>query len=302
MKIIKVFFSSLFLFILLGTSIFFFGCKNDTSEKGEQKIKEVKVDLPQIRERDTLKAITYYSSTSYFLYRGQPMGYEYELLQRLAEDMDLELDIIVAHDLDEEIRMLKRGQGDILAHGLTVTKDRKKRVTFTLPHTTTHQVLVQKKPDNWRQMKLHEIEKQLITDPIDLIGKKVYVRKNSSYFKRLKNLEEEIGGEINIVEMPGNLTTEDLIKKVAEGEIPYTVADYNIAAINKTYNSDLDINTSLSFSQRIAWAVRESSPKLLEEINNWIVKMRQRTAYYVIYNKYFKSSKSHRRRVESEFF
>jgi membrane-bound lytic murein transglycosylase F len=230
------------------------------------------------------------------------MGYEYELLERLAEDLDLKLELVIAENLDEEIKMLKKGKGDIIAHGLTITKDRKERITFTEPHTTTHQVLVQKKPDNWRQMKLHEIDKELIRNPINLIGKKVYVRKNSSYYKRLNNLEEEIGGDIDIVEMPGKYTTEDLIKKVADGEIPFTVADYNIAAINETYNPNLDIKTKISFSQRIAWAVRENSPELLREINSWIVKMRQRTEYYVIYNKYFKNSKSYRRRVKSDFF
>ena len=278
------------------------GPKQEGEKNEEETIREVDVDWPAIRERDTLRAITYYSSTSYFLYRGQPMGYEYELLERLAEDLNLELEIVVAHNLDKEIQMLKKGRGDIIAHGLTITQDRKKSITFTEPHTQTHQVLVQKKPENWRQMKLHEIRNQIISDPIELLGKKVYVRKNSSYYKRLQNLEEEMGGDIDIVEMPGDLTTEDLIIKVAEGEIPYTVADYNIAAINKTYNPDLDISVSLSFSQRIAWAVRESSPELLKEVNEWIAMMKQTTDYYVIYNKYFKNSKFYRRRIKSDFF
>lgn len=267
-----------------------------------EEIEEVDVDLPQIKERGTLKAITYYGSTSYFLYRGRPMGYEYELVSRMAEDLGLDLEIIIAEDLDKEIEMLKKGKGDIIVHGLTITKGRKKRITFTQPHTTTYQVLVQKKPDNWRQMKLHEIRKEIISDPMELIGKKVYVRKNSSYFERLQNLEEEIGGEIDIVEMSGELTTEDLIKKVANGEIPYTVADYNIAAINKTYHQDLDIDVRLSFSQRIAWGVRASSPELLQEINEWIDGMKENVDYYVIYNKYFKNSKSYRRRIRSDFF
>jgi len=278
------------------------GTKQQQDQNKEASIEEVRVDMPAIRERDTLRAITYYSSTSYFLYRGQPMGYEYELLERLAEDLGLELEIVIAHNLDKEIQMLKKGQGDIIAHGLTITQDRKKRITFTEPHTQTHQVLVQKKPDNWRQMKLHEIREQIISDPIELLGKEVYVRKNSSYFKRLQNLEEEMGGDIEIIEMPGDLTTEDLIDKVADGEIPYTVADYNIAAINKTYNPDLDISVSLSFSQRIAWAVRESSSELLKEVNEWIAMMKQNTDYYVIYNKYFKNSKFYRRRIKSDFF
>ena len=274
----------------------------DKTGQGNREIEEVDIDLPEIKERDTLKAITYYGSTSYFLYRGRPMGYEYELVSRLAEDLGLNLEIVIADNLDKEIEMLKTGKGDMIIHGLTVTQERKDRITFTEPHTTTHQVLVQKKPDNWRQMKVHQIREEIVSDPVELIGKKVYVRKNSSYFARLQNLEEELGGDIDIVEMPGDMTTEDLIRKVAQGEIPYTVADYNLASINQTYYRDLDIDVRLSFSQRIAWAVRGSSPELLKEVNEWIGKMKQNVDYYVIYNKYFENHKSYRRRIKSDFF
>jgi membrane-bound lytic murein transglycosylase F len=274
----------------------------DQTGQGNREIEEVKIDLPEIKERDTLKAITYYGSTSYFLYRGQPMGYEYELVSRLAEDLGLNLEIVIADDLDKEIEMLKTGEGDMIIHGLTVTQERKERITFTEPHITTHQVLVQKKPDNWRQMKVHEIREEIVSDPMELVGKKVYVRKNSSYYARLQNLEEELGGDIDIVEMPGDMNTEDLIRMVAEGEIPYTVADYNLASINQTYYRDLDIDVRLSFSQRIAWAVRGSSPELLKEVNEWIGKMKQNVDYYVIYNKYFENYKSYSRRIKSEFF
>ncbi|MBU2652529.1 MAG: hypothetical protein KKA81_16510, partial [Bacteroidetes bacterium] len=44
-----------------------------TSER--EKVDRVSVDLTEIRQRDTLRAITTYSSTSYFVYRGQPMGF-----------------------------------------------------------------------------------------------------------------------------------------------------------------------------------------------------------------------------------
>ena len=262
---------------------------------------QVSIDLPQIRERDTLRAITSYSSTSYFLYRGQPMGYEYELLERLAEHLDMELEIVVADNLNEVFSMLHKGEGDLVAHGLTITKQRKKRVDFTEHHTITKQVLVQRKPQNWRKMKLHNIKKQLIRSPIELIGAPVTVRRNSSYYTRLQNLSEEIGGDIDIREAPG-VETEELIKQVANGKIKYTVADQNIAAINKTYMPELDIETAISFPQRIAWAVRKSSPQLKKALNEWILGLRKQTDYYVIYNKYFKNQKAFATRARSEFF
>ena len=38
---------------------------------------------------DTLRVVTLYSPASYFIYRGQEMGYDYELVTALAVDKDL---------------------------------------------------------------------------------------------------------------------------------------------------------------------------------------------------------------------
>jgi membrane-bound lytic murein transglycosylase F len=124
----------------------------------------------------------------------------------------------------------------------------------------------------------------------------------SSYFERLQNLSKEIGDTIYIDTVPGNMSTDDIIKMVVDGEIKYTVADYNIAAINKAYYPILDIETDVSFSQRIAWAVRSNSPELLNTINSWISAIKRNDLYYILYNKYFKNTRSFTKRKNSEYF
>jgi membrane-bound lytic murein transglycosylase F len=274
---------------------------NGSEQAGRNEIKPIHRDLEEIKEERILRAITIFSPTSYFLYKGQPMGFEYDLLTMLAKDLGLELEIVVADNLNELFTMLNEGKGDIVAHGMTITTSRKKQVTFTHHHFESHQVLVQRKPDNWRSMKLHEIDREIVRDPLELIGKTVHVRRNSSYYQRLLNLMQEIGGKINIETIPGNLATDEIIRMVVEGEIEYTVADNNIAAVNATYYPILDVKTDISFSQRMAWAIRKNSPDLLVAVNNWIDKMRERTDYYVIYNKYFKNKKLYKKRIKSEF-
>lgn len=259
-------------------------------------------DLENIQESGVLRAITVYSETSYFLYRGQPMGFEYELLTRLADHLGVRLEIVPAHDLDELINMLNRGEGDLIAHGLTITKPRKQYIDFTRYLYLTKQVLVQRKPEDWRNWKLHEIERTLVSDPIELIEDTVSVRLASAYHDRLKNLEQEIGGDIYIDTVSGDLSTGRIIKKVVEGELDYTVADDNIAEINSAYYPILDVSTPISFSQRAAWAVRKNAPNLLQALNTWVEEMRQKTDYYVIYNKYFENKRAFRARIESEFF
>lgn len=230
------------------------------------------------------------------------MGFEYELLERMAEDMGLQLEIKVVRDLDKAFDQLNSGEADLLAHGMTITKDRQEEVSFTNYLYLVKQVLVQRKPDNWRRMSWSRLQKATIQDPIELIGDTVAVRANSSYFGRLANLSEEIGGVIHIDTMPGEISTDEIIQKVVDGDIKYTISDDNIAKINASYHPILDIDVAISFSQRVGWALRKNSPELLSAINEWIEKERSATDYYVIYNKYFKNKRRFRKRSESTYY
>lgn len=265
----------------------------------------VERDLSEIRDSGKLVAVTSYSSTSFFLYRGELMGFEYELLKWLAEHMNLELEVKIAADMDELINMLNRGEGDIVAHNLTVTSERQKYLAFTDHHNTTRQVLVQRKPDNWRRMRVHQIEDQLVSEAMDLVdleGAVIHVRKNSSYVERLRHLESELGGKFSISYESPTRNTEDIIRDVAEGKIDYTVADHNIAQLNKMYYPNLDVSVDISLLQRIAWAVRKNSPELRDEVSKWVADARGSEKYNVLYNKYFKNSRATTTRVKSEFF
>ncbi len=297
-----------FVTFCLGVIILLSSCSNQVKKEGQPSEAnpdmpaKVDIDLPEILKRDTLNAITAYSSTTYFIYRGKRMGYEYELLQRLADHLDVELNIKLSKNLDQLFTMLNEGKGDIIAYNLTVTPERKKRAAFSKPHNYVKQVLVQRKPSDWRYMRASQLNKHLLRDPINLDGDTVYIRRNSAYYDRLKNLEDEISGNIHISQAEPDVETEELIKRVAEGEIDYTVADDNIAKINQTYYNNIDVRTELSYSQKIAWAVRKNAPKLLDTLNHWISSVKGTRDYNVLYSKYYKSRKASKRRRNSAFF
>lgn len=291
--------------ILIG--ILFSCSPSPTSETNEANLaenqyKSVTLDLEGIKKRGKLRALTTYSGTSYFLYKGKAMGFEYELLERLCKKLDVGLEMVIAQDENELIEMLDRGEGDLIAYGYTILNERKNKINFTEPLYLANQVLVQRKPANWRRMKLHQIKEQMITDPIQLIGDTVSVKKNSSYAARLENLNQELGGNIVIDTIAGTLTTEEIIKKVADGELKYTVVDQNIGYINASFYPILDVSTKISFSQQIAWGVRKTSPELLAEVNEWIRDFTKTVDYHVIYNKYYKNKRRYKARVKSEFY
>ncbi len=292
-----------FLLILLTVSALTM-CGTQQKNKADDEENQVVFhkDLATIQHTGKLRALTTYSATSYFLYRGAPMGFEYELLEKFADYLDLELEIVVTDNIDSMFYQLNRGDVDLIAHGFAITGERKENVHFTDYLYLVNQVLVQRKPQNWRKISWSKLESHLIKDPIELIGDTISVRLNSSYFTRIQNLSDEIGGKIYIDTLPGNLSTDEIIKMVADGTIKYTVADNNIAAINASYYPELDIDVPISFSQRIAWAVRPGSEELLEAANSWIAGMKKKQDYYVIYNKYFKNKRNFSRRVKSDFY
>ncbi len=259
-------------------------------------------DLDAIKKDGVLKALVVYSSTSYFLYKGRPMGFEYELLERLAEHLGLKLEIVVSKDLDSEFEVLNRGDVDLIAHGMTITNQRKWEVDFTEYLYLTKQVLVQRKPSNHKTLSWGNLQKRIIRDPIELIGDTVSIRRNSAYYERIKSLSNEIGGEIFIDTLDSQLSTGEIIDMVVDGTVKYTIADENLAKINASQHSILNVDVPISLSQRIAWVTRKKSPEFRAVINSWIKEQRKTTDYRVIYNKYFKNKRSFKRRIKSDYY
>ncbi|WP_439153329.1 transglycosylase SLT domain-containing protein [Winogradskyella sp.] len=296
-------------FLILLITLQLLSCKQDKSNVGNADefynsivANSVDRDLEAIRNDGVLKALVVYSSTSYFLYRGQAMGFEYELLQRLADHLDLKLEIVVSKDLDAEFEVLNRGDVDLIAHGMTITNQRKWEVGFTEHLYITKQVLVQKKPDNYLNISWKTLHKALIHDPIELIDDTVSIRKNSAYHERLVSLSNEIGGTIVIDTLSSKLSTGEIMDMVANGTIKYTIADENLAKINAAKNPILNIDVPISFSQRIAWVTRQKSKNFRAVIDDWILAQRKTKDYQVIYNKYFKNKRFFKRRIRSDYY
>lgn len=253
------------------------GCRN----KQHSKVDEAVRDLPQIKDSGELVVLTLYSSTSYFIYRGQEMGFQYELSEQFAKSLGLKLRIEVANNIDELISKLLAGEGDMIAYNLPITKEWKDSILYCGEDIITHQVIVQQGRGKVKPLK----------DVTELVGKDVYV-KPGKYYDRLVNLNNELGGGIQIHEVTGDsITTEDLITQVAQGKIPYTVADNDLAKLNKTYYPNLNIDLSVSFDQRSSWAVRKDNPELAAAATQWHKENLTSPAYTASMKRYFENSK-----------
>lgn len=251
------------------------------------KRRSAKLDLPDIIKRGKLVILAENSSTSYFNYKGRKMGFEYEILQQFAESIGVDLEVQVVKNLDSLIIKLNKGEGDIIACNYTITKERGKKINFSEPFTQTQQVLIQRKPDGWEDMKKDEWLKKVITDPSELAQKEIRVWRNSSYFQRLVHLQEEIGDTIFIQGIDGTIGGEELIEMVSTGLIDYTVAEDNIAKVNEQFFDNLYTDLDLSVKQKMAFGLRKSSPLLKAKLDSWLKEFMEKPTYKYIYRKYF---------------
>lgn len=276
--------------------------KVDVAQPTEiEQVAPIIFDLDSIQKRGVLRVILNNSPISYFVYKGHPMGFQYELAARFAKDLNLDIEVVLAENIEHAIDLLVAGKGDLLATGLTANAERRKSVGFTDRIYSTHQCLIQRKPENWRKMNKHTLNSRMLRDVLDLEKDTVYVKYASSYKNRLSNLSEEIGEKIYVIEAPDSLLALDLMDQVAEGKIKYTVADDNLAKLGEIFHDNIDYETPISFAQQVAWAVRQDDEKLMEAANNWIEVCKESGIRNIIYNKYFGNTRSVEKRMESPY-
>ena len=247
-----------------------------TSEKNNQIEQIDSFLLP-----DTLRIGTIYSPTSYFMYRGETLGFDYRLIKSFCDEKNIVMDIVVAPGLETLVELLDSGHIDIAAYEIPITAEYKRKVHSCGPVSMNSQVLVQPKSDN------------IIRDVTELVGKDIYVERNSKYQFRLENLNEELGGGIRIHTVNRDtLITEDLIQMVSDGSIPLTVVDSDIARINKTYFKNLDITLPISFAQRSAWGVSTDKSWIGDSIDAWLKLDEPRQKYSWLLKRYFELAKN----------
>ena len=114
----KIFLSFLFLIGIVCICFAVVKFRNRTNTP-QQLVPTTNYDLNKIKARGKLIALTDNSSTSFYIYKGDSMGYEYELLHAFAEEKNLDLEMVVAKNMNEIFNQLNIGQVDIVAANQT---------------------------------------------------------------------------------------------------------------------------------------------------------------------------------------
>ncbi len=234
---------------------------------------------PEITTLDNILAageivvITRNNPWCYYLYRGQPRGFEYELARAFADYLGVSLNVKIAHRWDRMIPDLLAGQGDIIAANMTITPERRARVSFSQGYLSTQPRVIIRR------------QSRKIRSPGDLAGKTVHVTQGTSYHERLKALQAT-GIALNIA-LHTKMETTELIRMVADKTIDITIADHLVALLSQRYYPWVDIATSIDEPEFLGWAVNPKAVKLLNRINKFFATIRQNGEFNRIYNRYY---------------
>lgn len=261
------------------------------SNNNKPSIFNTNVDLIEIKKSGVLKVITEYNSISYFIYKNQALGFDYEIIKAFAKEHNLKVEFVVAQNTDEQYSFLSQGKGDIIANGLHQTQSN--QFSYSIPYRSVEQVLVQRKTGKYiRQSDSTTLYTEALKSLSQLNNKNIFLTVNSPYYSTIKKIADTLGMSIAIQLLGNDRSTEDLINAVAQSAIDYTIADKDLAQINQSFLHNLDLSLQLSNEIPLHYAVRKKSPQLNVAINQWLSKFITTNQYKILYEKYFKRDKS----------
>src|ERR1041385_737104 len=260
-----------------------------------------------------LRVLFTFNSTGYFLYRGETLGYEYELLTMFARDAKLKLEPIVVRDSRQLFDRLNRGDGDVVAAQLALPPaSPPSGVAVTDSLYETKPVVVQRSPsggsatptvakDLAREGAASPVvvRARLVATPQELAGQQVEIPRTSPYRQRLLELNEELTDDIDVVEV--DESSDRLIEKLAAGEIAFTVAAENVAALKSGEYTNLIIKPAIGPPQPVVWAVRVNAPQLRDALNQWLASKRKSGLLAILYRKYFLDRSAYAKRTNSPY-
>jgi membrane-bound lytic murein transglycosylase F len=231
-----------------------------------------KSGLEEIKESGKITVITRNNAHCYYTYRDKPMGFEYDLAKAFSDYLGVSLNVVTSH-WEKLFDVLNGGGGDFIAASLTITPSREELIDFSDEYLAIQQQAVTHS-SNYNTKKIE-----------DLKGKTIHVRRSTSYEERLNELKNE-GLDITI-QLHEDTPTEELIRMVAEKEIEVTIADSNVAFLNRRYYPDVKIAFPIEEQQSLAWAVKKGEAGLQRAINEFIKKIKKDGTFAKIYNKYY---------------
>ena len=256
---------------------------------------EAKKDaLRRIRERGYLIALTDQNTLNYFIYKGEPMGYQLVLLESFAKYLGVPLRIIASNDVSKLEYYMHYNAADLIALNLPISGDGRKLVRFSDPFGETRLVLVQRKGSGLKN------DPGVISTLKDFPADTVYVRKNPFLAAQYHAFYKKTGKNA-ILKEETEISQEELIKRVSTGKIRFAICQENVAMVYHRFYRNLDISVLAFPLFSYGWGVGLSSDSLRTEMNGWLKEFKASRDLKQTYLTYF-DNQGIARLLQSDFF
>ncbi len=215
-------------------------------------------DLPALERHGYLRILAPPSQPRTLPRRSPTIDADLKVARDLAAHLGLEPVVVTLRARDRLLPALVEGRGDLVVARLTATEERRARYAFSVPLAQVREMLAVRAADDRMRSRA------------DLAGKRVAVRRSSSFWDTLQRLRKEVPG-IVVVAADESLDTEELIYRVSEGEFDATVADEDLLAEVASY---LDVRAAFALTRErpIAWAMRPGNSVLKHAVDAFLHK------------------------------
>ncbi len=199
-----------------------------------------------------------FTSVTYLPRRRSPLAQQQRMAEEFALSHGLIPELVIVDNFSELIPALVAGKGDIIINNLTINDQRRKKISFSVPVTHVREQVITRSDD------------ESIASVSDLGGKKVMVNRDSTFWHSLQWLKKNKYPGIEILEIPDHQELEQLLDRLAHGEIDATILDSNRVEIYQGYRNDFKVAANFSGQRDIGWGIRKDAPRLVGEINRYI--------------------------------
>jgi membrane-bound lytic murein transglycosylase MltF len=240
-------------------------------------------DFDKLLERRMIRVYAPYSRSLFFSDKGRERGIAAELVRDWERYLNIKyakplgkrpLTIYIAPATrDKLLPDLADGLADVAIGNLTVTEERLKTVDF-VPGDEGRKTISEVVVTGPKSPELKTVD--------DLSGKRLHVRKASSYYESLEKLNERLGKDnkppVSLILVPDSLEDEDLMEMLDAGLVELLVVDDWKARMWAQVLPRIKVRSDLVLraDAKTGWAIRKDSPKLKAEIDdffkNWAMK------------------------------
>ncbi|GEM_PF-70910 len=213
-----------------------------------------------IKKSGILRFATYNGPTSYYLWKGVLRGFDYEMAKAFADKHKLQLQVVVVPNEEDLVDWVVDGRADIAGASSTITQERIDHgAAFSRPFIETPEKII----SNRNLPKIESLE--------DLDGRTITLRAYSSFIETARTLRRH-GINLDIQVAPPEMSFEEVLNKVAEGEFEATIEDGYIADIQAALRPELVIGVKVSDGRPQGWMVKQGNKDLLRQIDRFLKK------------------------------